>query len=97
MSGSANSAHIKDLAIHDAEWIGVTPTDIAEYSLPTEPFNNADLRRLDELGRDIRYTSAKWQDYIQEFRTLRQKAEQQAFSRHGIDYVVDTYLTTKLD
>ncbi len=96
MSGSANSAHIKDLAIHDAEWIGVTPTDITEYSLPTEPFNNADIRRLDELGRDIRYTSTEWQDYIQEFRTLLRKAEQQAFSRHGIDYVVDTYLTTKL-
>ncbi|MHA2261748.1 MAG: DNA topoisomerase IV subunit A [Candidatus Thorarchaeota archaeon] len=96
MAGSANSAHIRNLTIPAAKWIGVTPQDIADYSLPTEPMNNADLKRLDELVRDIRYSKREWQEYIEKFRDLQAKAEQQAFSRHGIDYVVDGYLPNKL-
>lgn len=96
MSGSANSAHIKDLTIPDAKWIGVTPEDIVQYSVPTEPMNDADLKRLDELARDVRYGAPEWQSHIQQFKKLRTKAEQQAFSRFGMDYVVDTYLSNKI-
>ncbi|MHA2234491.1 MAG: DNA topoisomerase IV subunit A [Candidatus Thorarchaeota archaeon] len=94
--GSANAAHISDLTIPSATWIGVTPEDITEYALPTESLNNADMKRLDELSRDVRYSTTVWQDYIREFRHMRVKAEQQAFSRYGMDYVVDTYLSDKL-
>ena len=96
-SGSANSAHIKNLTIPDAKWIGVTPEDIVNYSLPTEPMNDADLKRLDELSRDIRYGDPEWQNHIQQFKKIRTKAEQQAFSRFGMDYVVDTYLSRKIN
>ncbi len=96
ISGSANSAHISDLAVPDAKWIGVTPDDIENYSLPSEPLTNADLKRLDDLTRDVRYDSSKWAGYIDGFRRLRVKAEQQAFSRYGMDYVVDRYLQDKL-
>ena len=95
-SGSANSAHIKDLTIPDATWIGVTPADIIQYSLPTEPMNDADLKRLDELTRDVRYNTPEWQNHICQFKKIRIKAEQQAFSRFGMDYVVDTYLSKKI-
>ncbi len=96
ISGSANSAHIKNLTIPDAKWIGVTPEDIVQYSLPSEPMIDADLKRLDELAHDVRYGSSEWQDHIQQFKKLRVKAEQQAFSRFGMDYVVDTYLSKKI-
>jgi DNA topoisomerase-6 subunit A len=96
MSGSANSAHIEGLTTPDAKWIGVTPNDIVSYSLPTEKMNNADLKRLDELSRDVRYSNGEWQQYIEGFRKLRAKAEQQAFSRYGMDFVVDTYLSDKI-
>jgi DNA topoisomerase-6 subunit A len=95
-SGSANSAHIEGLTTPDAEWIGVTPDDIEHYSLPTDKMNNADLKRLDEISRDIRYSGREWQRHITGFRRLRVKAEQQAFSRYGMDFVVDTYLTEKI-
>ena len=95
-SGSANSAHIKDLTIPRAKWIGVTPEDIIQYSLPTEPMNDADLKRLDELSHDVRYSEPEWQNHIQQFKKIRTKAEQQAFSRFGMDYVVDTYLSKKV-
>ncbi|MFW9802447.1 MAG: DNA topoisomerase IV subunit A [Candidatus Thorarchaeota archaeon] len=96
MTGSANAAHISGLTIPAAEWIGVTPADIQEYSLPSEPMTSADLKRLDELARDIRYIGPDWQKHIAEFQGLRRKAEQQAFSRYGMDFVVDTYLADKL-
>ncbi len=96
ISGSANSAHLKGLTIPSAKWIGVTPNDIVEHSLPSEPMNNADLKRLDELARDVRYSNKEWQEHIHHFQRLRKKAEQQAFSRHGMDYVVDNYLSDKL-
>lgn len=95
-SGSANAAHIPGLTIPTAEWIGVTPADIQEYSLPSEPMTGADLKRLDELARDVRYAGPDWQKHITEFQGLRRKAEQQAFSRYGMDFVVDTYLPDKL-
>jgi DNA topoisomerase-6 subunit A len=95
-SGSANSAHIKDLTIPSAKWIGVTPEDIVQYSLPTEPMSDADLKRLDELARDVRYDGPEWQNHIQQFKKIRTKAEQQAFSKFGMDYVVDTYLSKKV-
>jgi len=97
ISGSANSAHIMGLTIPDAKWIGVTPSDIVEHTLPSEPLTNADLKRLEELSRDVRYTGGEWQNHIDEFRLLKRKTEQQAFSRHGADYVVETYLARKLE
>lgn len=96
ISGSANSAHIAELTVPDAQWIGVTPNDIENYSLPSDSLSDADLKRLDDLTRDVRYDSPKWTGYIDGFRRLRLKAEQQSFSRYGIDYVVDTYLQDKL-
>jgi DNA topoisomerase-6 subunit A len=96
VSGSANSAHIEGLTTPEAHWIGVTPNDIEQYSLPTEKMNNADLKRLDEISRDIRYSDKVWQQHIADFRRLRVKAEQQAFSRYGMDFVVDTYLPDKI-
>jgi DNA topoisomerase-6 subunit A len=95
ITGSANAAHIGGLVVNDAKWIGVTPDDIETYSLPSDPMTNADLKRLNQLSMDVRY-SGIWQGYIDAFRTLRRKAEQQAFSRYGIDYVVNEYLPDKL-
>ncbi len=96
MAGSANAAHISDLAVPDAEWIGVTANDIQKYNLPTEKMSDSDLKRLDELALDPRYQTGYWQNHITKFKELRRKAEQQAFSRHGMDFVVDSYLPAKI-
>jgi DNA topoisomerase-6 subunit A len=97
MTGSANAAHIDKLTVPDAKWIGVTAKDIADYDLPTDSMNNADLKRLDELSRDKRYQEIQWQEHIKSFQLLQRKAEQQAFSRYGMDFVVDEYLPSKLN
>ena len=95
ISGSANAAHIKGLTTPDAEWIGVHATDIIDYDLPSEPFNDKDRKRIKELGKDPRYKSKEWQKQIKVFKKIQKKAEQQAFSRHGLSYVVEKYLVDK--
>ena len=36
-SGSANAAHLRELTVPDAKWVGVWATDIEKYKLPTIP------------------------------------------------------------
>jgi DNA topoisomerase-6 subunit A len=96
ISGSANAAHLRDLSTPDAKWSGVWATDIVEYKLPSEPLTDVDVKRLYELQRDPRYTGKLWQREVKKFLSIRKKAEQEAFSRYGLTYIVDKYLPAKL-
>lgn len=97
ISGSANAAHIRELTTPDAKWSGVWATDIVNYKLPTDPLDEVDIKRLYELQRDPRYKDPLWQREIKTFLKIRKKAEQEAFSRYGLTYIVDEYLPTKLE
>jgi DNA topoisomerase-6 subunit A len=97
ISGSANAAHLRELNTPDAVWSGVWATDIVNYKLPTDPLDEVDIKRLYELQRDPRYKEDPlWQREIKMFLKIRRKAEQEAFSRYGLTYIVDEYLPTKL-
>ena len=95
--GSANSAHVRDLNTPDAKWIGVWATDIEKYKLPTDPFSEIDLKRLNELMRDPRYRGELWRRELNKFKRLRRKSELEAFSRYGLTYIVDKYLKDKME
>ncbi|MDI6847699.1 MAG: DNA topoisomerase IV subunit A [Candidatus Bathyarchaeia archaeon] len=97
ISGSANAAHLRELATPDAKWSGVWATDIVNYKLPTDPLDEVDVKRLYELQRDPRYKDPLWQREIKMFLKIRRKAEQEAFSRYGLTYIVDKYLPAKLE
>jgi DNA topoisomerase-6 subunit A len=98
ISGSANAAHLRELNTPDAVWSGVWASDIIEYKLPTDPLDEVDIKRLYELQRDPRYQNDPlWQREIKIFLKIKKKAEQEAFSRYGLTYIVDEYLPTKLD
>lgn len=97
ISGSANAAHLRELTTPDAKWSGVWATDIVDYKLPTDPLDQVDIKRLYELQRDPRYKDPLWQREIKTFLKIRRKAEQEAFSRYGLTYIVDKYLPTKLE
>ena len=97
ISGSANAAHLRELTTPDAKWSGVWATDIVNYKLPTDPLSEVDIKRLYELQRDPRYKDPLWQREIKTFLKIRKKAEQEAFSRYGLTYIVDEYLPTKLE
>jgi DNA topoisomerase-6 subunit A len=97
ISGSANAAHLRGLATPDAKWIGVWGSDILDYKLPTEPLTEFDHKRLFELKSDPRYKDKLWQDELDIFLKIEQKAELEAFSRYGLTYIVDEYLPAKLE
>ncbi len=98
ISGSANAAHLRELTTPDAKWSGVWATDIVNYKLPTDPLDEMDMKRLYELQKDPRYQEDKlMQREIKTFMKNKRKAEQEAFSRYGLTYIVDEYLPAKLD
>jgi DNA topoisomerase-6 subunit A len=98
ISGSANAAHLRELNTPDAKWSGLWATDIVNYKLPTDPLDEVDMKRLYELQKDPRYKEDPlWQREIKTFMKIRKKAEQEAFSRYGLTYIVDEYLPAKLE
>ena len=97
ISGSANAAHIRELNTPDAKWMGVWATDIVEYKLPTDPLNDLDIKRLHELSKDPRYKDPLWRREINTFLKIKRKAEQEAFSRYGLTFIVDEYLPAKIE
>jgi DNA topoisomerase-6 subunit A len=97
ISGSANAAHLRELNTPDAKWSGVWATDIVNYKLPADPLDEVDMKRLYELMKDPRYKDPLWRREIKTFIKIKKKAEQEAFSRYGLTYIVDEYLPAKLE
>jgi len=96
ISGSANAAHLRELATPDAVWSGVWASDIVRYKLPSDPLTELDVKRLYELKKDPRYEGKLWRRETELFLKNRRKSEQEAFSRYGLTYIVDEYLPEKL-
>ena len=97
ISGSANAAHLRELTTPDATWNGVWATDIVDYKLPSDALTDVDVKRLRDLRKDPRYEGELWRREIKKFLEIRKKAEQEAFSRYGLTYIVDEYLPAKLE
>src|SRR5512136_2348775 len=97
ISGSANAAHLRELNTPDAKWSGVWATDIVDYKLPSDPLTDINIKRLYELQKDPRYEGSLWQRETKMLLKVKKKAEQEAFSRYGLTYIVDEYLPAKLE
>jgi DNA topoisomerase VI subunit A len=96
-SGSANAAHLRDLTTPSGVWLGVWASDIVKYKLPSDPLTEIDIKRIYELKADPRYKDKMWHDELDTFLKIKKKSEQEAFSRYGLSYIVDTYLPAKLE
>jgi DNA topoisomerase-6 subunit A len=97
ISGSANAAHLTDLTTPDARWAGVYASDITRYKLPSDSLTEMDIKRLYELKNDPRYRTGLWSREIDVFLQHKRKAEQEAFSRYGLSYIVDVYLKERME
>ncbi len=95
--GAIKTAHISEyLATPSAQYLGVTPSDIVNYKLPTDTLTTEDINALKSELTDPRFEDEFWKHEIKLQLSLGKKSEQQALAKYGLDYVTDTYLPEKL-
>lgn len=95
--GAIKTAHISEyLATPSAQYLGVTPSDIVNYDLPSDSLTDRDVAALKSELTDPRFNDEMWKNEIQLQLQLGKKSEQQALAKYGLDFVTDTYLPEKL-
>ncbi len=99
--GSGSAAHInKYFCVPQVHYLGVTPQDVIDYDLQdaTHPLNDKDIKRArDALDNDPFIKHHKeWQDALNQMLKMGVRVEQQAFAKHGLNFVLEEYLPRKL-
>ena len=95
--GAIKTAHISEyLATPSAQFLGVTPSDIVNYKLPTDDLTDQDKRALEAELTDPRFSDEFWKGEIKLQLDLGKKSEQQSLAKYGLDYVTDVFLPEKL-
>lgn len=99
--GSGNSAHInRFFCVPQATFLGLTPDDIIEWDLrdATHKLTDIDIKRArDALKNDPFFLEHKrWRQALEKLVKSGVRAEQQALSKHGLNFVIDEYLPSKL-
>ena len=97
--GSGNAAHINEFfCVPQAKFLGVTPQDIIDYKLPTHPLKDIDIKRAkDGIKNDPFIIHHKeWQKALKQMIQMKQRSEQQALAKWGLNYVIEKYLPEKL-
>ena len=97
--GSGNAAHInKYFCVPQAVYLGVTPQDIIDYDLPTHPLKEVDKKKIKDVLKNDPFVKQhkEWEKALIKMQKLGQRVEQQAFSAHGLNFVLSKYLPEKL-
>jgi DNA topoisomerase-6 subunit A len=97
--GSGNNAHLNEFfCVPQARFLGVTPQDIVDYKLPTHPLKDVDVKRAkDALRNDPFFQHYKeWAKAFEQLLKMGVRAEQQAFAKHDLNFVLEKYLPAKL-
>ena len=99
--GSGNAVHLNQFfCVPQARYMGVTPQDILDFELEdaTHPLKDVDIKRAkDALKNDPFFQAHKeWQKAIEQMLKMGVRIEQQAFAKHGLNFVLDHYLPEKL-
>lgn len=99
--GSGNAAHInRFFCVPNARYLGLAPQDIIDWDLKdaTHKLSEIDIKRArDALKNDPFFEQHKqWADAMEKLIKMGVRAEQQALSKHGLNFVIDEYLPAKL-
>lgn len=99
--GSGQAAHInRFFCVPQAKYLGVTPQDIYDFQLEdaTHPLEEQDIKRArDALKNDPFIKHHKeWQAALEKMIAMGVRVEQQAFAKHGLNFVLEEYLPRKL-
>jgi len=88
------------LATPNIKLLGVLTRDLDKYNIPEEvrlPMNKQDIKRVkDLLNEDYVKKNKKWEEDLKLALKMKIKAEIQAFSSHGFEFLTDKYLPEKL-
>ncbi len=97
--GSGNAAHInKYFCVPNAKFIGVTPQDIEDYKLPTHPLKDVDFKKIKDVLKNDPFCQhhKEWQRALKKMAKMKVRVEQQAFSAHSLNFVIEKYLPEKI-
>jgi len=88
------------LATPDIKLLGVLTRDLEKYKIPNDcriPMNQTDLKRTKELlNEDFVKKNKEWESDLQLALKLKVKAEIQALSAFGFEFLTDQYIPEKL-
>lgn len=97
--GSGNAAHINEyFCVPNAKFLGVTPQDIVDYKLPTHPLKEVDYKKIKDVIKNDPFCRhyKEWQKALQQMANMKVRCEQQSFSAHSLNYVIEKYLPDKI-
>jgi DNA topoisomerase-6 subunit A len=95
--GAIKSAHMSELlATPKAQFLGLQPSDIRDYNLPSDKLSEKDVEALNAELTDPRFASDYWKKQINLQLAMKLKSEQQAFAARGLDFVTKKYLPARL-
>lgn len=98
--GSMNLAHVSNkLGTPQARFLGLTMTDIAKYELEdyTIKAKDADVKRAKELLDYPWFKKKEWQEQIKIMIKKGYKAELEALSSKGLQFITKEYLPHKIE
>ena len=99
--GSGLAVHVsREFCVPTARYMGVTPQDILDFKLEdaTHPLQDVDVKRAKDALKNDPFFQAypKWQKALKQMLDMGVRAEQQAFAKWGLNFVIEEYLPTKL-
>ncbi|MCZ6787997.1 MAG: DNA topoisomerase IV subunit A [Planctomycetota bacterium] len=99
--GSGNAAHIsRFFCVPQAHFLGVMPQDIIDHKLmdATHKLTATDIKRAKDALKNDPFFKAnpKWQRAIRQQLKMGVRAEQQAFAKWDLNYIIEKYLPSKL-
>ncbi|KAL3815741.1 hypothetical protein ACHAXA_004943 [Cyclostephanos tholiformis] len=101
MSGSKNMSYDSaSLTTPDIKWLGLRPSDLNKYDLPDQcrlKMTENDIKTGKELLQEaFIMKNPEWMKELQRMVKSKEKAEIQALSSFGFQYVTEVYLPRKL-
>ncbi|XP_020591227.1 DNA topoisomerase 6 subunit A3 [Phalaenopsis equestris] len=101
MCGSKNMSYdSSNLTTPDIKWLGVRPSDLDKYQVPEQcrlPMTDQDVKAgKDLLEEDFVKRNEGWVKELEMMVKTRQKAEIQALSSFGFQYLSEVYLPLKI-
>lgn len=101
MSGSKNMSYdSSNLTTPDIKWLGVRPSDLDKYKIPEQcrlPMTEGDIKTgKDLLEEDFIKKNPEWYRELELMVKTKEKAEIQALSSFGFQYLSEVYLPLKL-